>query len=81
MVTDPHEIANVLGVPGIRYMLESSEGLPLRVFAMASSCVPATHMETAGASLEAKRRRNASPWEAASGSSPYRLAMSATEPR
>jgi adenine deaminase len=53
VVTDPHEIANVLGIPGIRYMLESAEGLPLRVFAMASSCVPATHMETAGARLEA----------------------------
>jgi adenine deaminase len=53
VVTDPHEIANVLGVPGIRYMLESAEGLPLRVFVMASSCVPATHMETAGARLEA----------------------------
>jgi len=53
VVTDPHEIANVLGVPGIRYMLDSSEGLPLRVFAMASSCVPATDMETSGAKLEA----------------------------
>jgi adenine deaminase len=53
VVTDPHEIANVLGVPGIRYMLDSAEGLPLRVFVMASSCVPATHMETAGAKLEA----------------------------
>ena len=53
VVTDPHEIANVLGVPGIRYMLDSSEGLPLRVFVMASSCVPATHMETSGASLDA----------------------------
>jgi adenine deaminase len=53
VVTDPHEIANVLGVPGIHYMLDSSEGLPLRVFAMASSCVPATHMETSGAALEA----------------------------
>jgi adenine deaminase len=53
VVADPHEIANVLGVPGIRYMLDSSEGLPLRVFVMASSCVPATHMETAGAKLEA----------------------------
>ena len=52
-VTDPHEIANVLGVPGIRYMLDSGEGLPLRVFVMASSCVPATDMETAGAVLEA----------------------------
>ena len=53
VVTDPHEIANVLGAPGIRYMLNSSEGLPLRVFAMASSCVPATDMETSGAKLEA----------------------------
>ena len=53
VVTDPHEIANVLGAPGIRYMLDSSEGLPLRVFAMASSCVPATDMETSGATLEA----------------------------
>lgn len=52
-VTDPHEIANVLGVPGIHYMLDSSEGLPLRVFVMASSCVPATDMETAGAVLDA----------------------------
>lgn len=54
VVTDPHEIANVLGVPGITYMLDSSEGLPLRVFAMASSCVPATDMETSGAQLSAK---------------------------
>ena len=53
VVTDPHEIANVLGAPGIRYMLDASEGLPLRVFAMASSCVPATDMETSGAKLEA----------------------------
>ncbi len=53
VVTDPHEIANVLGLPGIRYMLECSEGLPLQVFVMASSCVPATDMETSGASLEA----------------------------
>ncbi|HSG81977.1 MAG TPA: adenine deaminase [Gemmatimonadota bacterium] len=53
VVTDPHEIANVLGVPGIQYMLDSSDGLPLHVFAMASSCVPATHMETAGATLDA----------------------------
>ncbi len=53
VVTDPHEIANVLGVPGIRYMLDSSEGLPLQVYVMASSCVPATDMETSGARLEA----------------------------
>jgi adenine deaminase len=53
VVTDPHEIANVLGVAGIRYMLDCSEGLPLHVFAMLSSCVPATDMETSGAQLEA----------------------------
>ncbi|UCF20065.1 MAG: adenine deaminase [Gemmatimonadota bacterium] len=53
VVTDPHEIANVLGIPGVRYMIASSEGLPLQVFVMASSCVPATEMETSGARLEA----------------------------
>jgi adenine deaminase len=53
VISDPHEIANVCGVPGIRYMLDASEGLPLTVFANASSCVPATHMATAGAELDA----------------------------
>ena len=52
-VTDPHEIANVAGEEGIRYMLAASEGLPLSVFVNLPSCVPATHMGTAGASLEA----------------------------
>ncbi|MEW6532248.1 MAG: adenine deaminase [Thermodesulfobacteriota bacterium] len=51
VVADPHEIANVLGVDGIRYMLSSSEGLPLRVFLMFPSCVPATPFETSGAQL------------------------------
>jgi len=53
VVCDPHEIANVLGLDGIHYMLDASDGLPLMVFVMASSCVPATHLETAGASLSA----------------------------
>ncbi len=53
-VTDPHEIANVHGLAGIRYMLEASQNLPLSVFIMASSCIPATHMSTAGASLDAR---------------------------
>jgi adenine deaminase len=48
---DPHEIANVLGLDGVRYILNASEGLPLHVYVMAPSCVPATHMETAGAEL------------------------------
>ncbi|MBA3534091.1 MAG: adenine deaminase [Ardenticatenales bacterium] len=52
-VFDPHEIANVHGIEGIRYILESRKGVPLNAFIMASSCVPATHMETAGAALEA----------------------------
>ncbi len=53
VVCDPHEIANVHGLEGILYMLEASDGLPLSVFVMASSCVPATHLGTAGASLDA----------------------------
>ncbi len=53
VVSDPHEIANVHGLDGIRFMLRASEGLPLHVFVMLSSCVPATHMETSGARLSA----------------------------
>lgn len=54
VVTDPHEIANVLGVDGIRFMLERAKYGPLNVYVMASSCVPATQMETSGAQLEAE---------------------------
>jgi len=53
VVTDPHEIANVAGLDGIRWMIDAARGLPLTVRVMASSCVPATHMETSGATLEA----------------------------
>jgi len=53
VVTDPHEIANVSGAGGIRYMLAASEGLPLTVYVNLPSCVPATHMGTAGAELGA----------------------------
>lgn len=51
VVCDPHEIANVLGVAGIEYVLAATDGLPLDVFVCASSCVPATALETAGARL------------------------------
>ena len=51
VISDPHEIANVHGLDGIRFMLAASDGLPLRVFVMLSSCVPATDMETSGARL------------------------------
>ncbi len=53
VVADPHEIANVLGTEGVRYILDSSEGLPLNVFIMFPSCVPATPFETSGADLSA----------------------------
>jgi adenine deaminase len=53
MVIDPHEYANVLGMDGIRYVLESSKDLPIDFFIMLPSCVPATHLETAGARFTA----------------------------
>ena len=52
VVIDPHEIANVLGIEGIRFMAESAKGIPLNVFLMLPSCVPATPMETSGANLK-----------------------------
>lgn len=51
IIADPHEIANVCGVNGINYMLKASEDLPLDVFLMFPSCVPATEFETSGAIL------------------------------
>jgi adenine deaminase len=53
VICDPHEIANVLGLEGVQYILDASEGLPLHVYVMVPSCVPATQMETAGAELTA----------------------------
>ena len=54
VVTDPHEIANVCGLDGMRSMLRDAEGVPLEVFVNASSCVPATPLGTAGAALDAE---------------------------
>ena len=53
VVADPHEIANVLGYEGIRYMMDSSKFNPLNVFFMLSSCVPSTKLETTGSELRA----------------------------
>ncbi|MHB9098844.1 MAG: adenine deaminase [Syntrophales bacterium] len=53
IMADPHEIANVLGVDGIRFMLEASAGLPVDFHFLLPSCVPATGLETSGASLSA----------------------------
>lgn len=50
-VSDPHEIGNVLGTDGVRYMLEDAEGVPFKVYFGAPSCVPATPFETAGAEI------------------------------
>ncbi len=53
VVADPHEIANVLGEAGVRFMLDAAAGLPLDFFFTVPSCVPATAMETAGAKIDA----------------------------
>ncbi len=54
IIADPHEIANVLGIKGIEYLLKTSSGLPFNLFVMIPSCVPATTMETAGAKIDDK---------------------------
>lgn len=52
VVTDPHEIANVMGTDGIEYMLQATEGLPVDVRFMLPSCVPATPLDESGAVLD-----------------------------
>jgi adenine deaminase len=52
-VSDPHEIANVMGVEGVRYMIQNAEHSPLKFYFGAPSCVPATSFETAGAEINA----------------------------
>ncbi len=54
IVADPHEIANCLGIDGIEFMISQSENIPMDIFYTAPSCVPATHLETSGAELNAK---------------------------
>lgn len=65
---DPHEIANVLGVEGVRLMLEEGRGLPLKVFATMPSCVPAAPgFEDAGAAIGADDIREAMAWDGVAG--------------
>lgn len=52
-VSDPHEIANIMGIDGVNYMIENSKTVPFNFFFGAPSCVPATSFETAGASIDA----------------------------
>jgi adenine deaminase len=63
IVTDLHEIANVSGLAGMRYVMDSARRLPLEVFLMAPSCVPATNLETSGASLDAAAIRQVLKWK------------------
>lgn len=53
-ISDPHEIGNVLGIEGIRYMINNGKKTPFKFFFGASSCVPATTFETAGAVIDSK---------------------------
>lgn len=55
VVADPHEIINVMGIDGLRYMLAAGENLPIDIYYMLSSCVPATHLETSGAVVTAEQ--------------------------
>lgn len=54
MIADPHEIANVCGKQGISFMIQASKGLPMSIYYMLPSCVPATGLDEAGAILEAE---------------------------
>ena len=51
VVLDPHEIANVMGIAGIRFLMDDADGLPMNIMWSASSCVPASPLETSGASI------------------------------
>jgi adenine deaminase len=63
IVTDLHEIANVSGLAGMKYVMDSARRLPLEVFLMAPSCVPATNLETSGASLGTATLRQVLKWK------------------
>jgi adenine deaminase len=63
LVTDFHEIANVGGLEGIRYVLDCARLLPFELFLLAPSCVPATRLETSGASLGPKEVRQILKWK------------------
>ena len=54
VIADPHEIANVMGADGVTYMLQATEGLPLDVYFMLPSCVPATPLDENGAPLDCR---------------------------
>jgi len=67
VVTDLHELANVCGLEGIRYVMDCARRLPLELFLMAPSCVPATSLETSGANLEPEALRRVLRWKGVIG--------------
>jgi len=67
LVTDLHEIANACGLEGMRYVLDCARRLPLDMFLMAPSCVPATHLETSGASIGPEDIRRILRWRGCIG--------------
>ena len=54
VITDPHEITNVMGIDGVEYMIQASQNLPIDVHFMIPSCVPATEIDESGAELDCK---------------------------
>lgn len=54
VITDPHEITNVMGIDGVEYMIQASQNLPIDVHFMVPSCVPATEIDESGAELDCK---------------------------
>jgi len=67
VVTDLHELTNVCGIDAIRYILNSARRLPLEFLLMAPSCVPATHLETSGACLDAAELKRILGWKGVIG--------------
>jgi adenine deaminase len=67
IITDLHEIANVCGLKGMRYVLDCVRKLPLDLFLMAPSCVPATHLETSGDSISPEDIRQIMRWRVTIG--------------
>lgn len=63
VIADPHEIANVIGLDGIRYMLAATEAIPFRARFMAPSCIPSSPFETTGAVLGAEEIAEVLTWE------------------
>jgi len=66
-ITDLHEVANVAGIPGLRYILDCARRVPLDLFLVAPSCVPATDLETSGARLGPKEIRQLLRWRGVLG--------------